>query len=90
MKMDKFTKVMITIIAIGLIGINYNLFKDSMVKKVEASNKLDWKVVSDNDHIFIIANNGVDSIASTKIGPVILFIGYCIIIPISIIYKPKK
>jgi len=39
---------------------------------------------------FIIANNGVDSIASTKIGPVILFIGYCIIIPISIIYKPKK
>jgi len=60
MKMDKFTKVMITIIAIGLIGINYNLFKDSMVKKVEASNKLDWKVVSDNDHIFIIANNGVD------------------------------
>ena len=60
MKMDKFTKVMIAIIAIGLIGINYNLFKDSMVKKVEASNKLDWKVVSDNDHIFIIANNGED------------------------------
>ena len=39
---------------------------------------------------FVIANNDVDSIASTKIGPVILFIGYCIIIPISIIYKPKK
>ena len=38
----------------------------------------------------VIANNDVDSIASTKIGPVILFIGYCIIIPISIIYKPKK
>ena len=24
------------------------------------------------------------------IGPVILFIGYCVIIPISIIYKPKN
>ena len=38
----------------------------------------------------IIGNNTVDSISSTKIGPVILFIGYCVIIPVSIIYKPKK
>ena len=38
----------------------------------------------------IIANNIVDSSASTKIGPLILFIGYCLIIPVSIIYKPKK
>ena len=38
----------------------------------------------------IIANNAVDSASSTKIGPVILFLGYCIIIPVSIIYKPKK
>ena len=38
----------------------------------------------------VIANNAVDSVAGTKIGPVILFIGYCVIIPISIIYKPKN
>ena len=38
----------------------------------------------------IIANNAVDSSAATKIGPLILFIGYCVIIPVSIIYKPKK
>ena len=38
----------------------------------------------------IIANNTVDSSAATKIGPLILFIGYCLIIPVSIIYKPKK
>jgi len=38
----------------------------------------------------IIANNGVDSYASTKVGPLILFIGYCVIIPVSIIYKSKK
>ena len=39
---------------------------------------------------FIIANNVVDSYASTKVGPLILFIGYCVIIPVSIIYKSKK
>ena len=38
----------------------------------------------------IIANNAVDSTASTKVGPVMLFIGYCVIIPVSIIYKPKN
>ena len=38
----------------------------------------------------IMAFNPVDSIASTKIAPVILFIGYCIIIPVSILYSPKK
>ena len=38
----------------------------------------------------IIAYNSVDSISSTKIGPAILFVGYCVIIPISIIYNSKK
>ena len=38
----------------------------------------------------IITNNTVDSYASTKTGPLMLFIGYCVIIPISIIYKTKK
>ena len=38
----------------------------------------------------IIANNTVDSSAATKIGPLILFIGYCVIIPVSIMYKSRK
>ena len=38
----------------------------------------------------IITNNTVDSNASTKIGPLMLFIGYCVIIPASIIYRSKK
>ena len=38
----------------------------------------------------IIANNPVDSTLSTKLGPVMLFVGYCVIIPFAIIYKPKK
>ena len=38
---------------------------------------------------FIILFNEVDSIASTKIGPLMLFLGYCVIIPVSIIYSKK-
>ena len=38
----------------------------------------------------IIAFNTVDSVASTKIAPVILFIAYCIIIPAAILFSPKK
>ena len=38
----------------------------------------------------LIASNSVDSYMSTKIGPVILFIGYCLIIPFSILYSGKK
>ena len=37
----------------------------------------------------IISSNEVNSVASTKIGPLMLFLGYCIIIPISIIYSKK-
>ena len=38
----------------------------------------------------LIASNSVDSYMSTKIGPVILFVGYCLIIPFSIFYNGKK
>ena len=38
---------------------------------------------------FIISFNEVDSIESTKIGPLMLFLGYCVIIPVSIIYSKK-
>ena len=38
----------------------------------------------------LIASSSVDSYMSTKIGPVILFIGYCLIIPFSIFYSGKK
>ena len=60
MKVDFFTKTIITIIAISLVGINYSLFKNSLIKEAKASNKLDWQVVADDRHIFILANNGED------------------------------
>tara|TARA_Y100000389_G_scaffold188120_1_gene210312 strand:- start:418 stop:561 length:144 start_codon:yes stop_codon:yes gene_type:complete len=35
--MDKYTKFILTIIAVGIIGLNYNLvFKDNIVSKVQA------------------------------------------------------
>ena len=37
----------------------------------------------------IISFNGDNSVASTKIGPLMLFVGYCVIIPISVIYSKK-
>ena len=37
----------------------------------------------------IISFNEVNSMASTRIGPLMLFVGYCVIIPISIIYSKK-
>ena len=37
----------------------------------------------------IISLNEVNSVASTKIGPLMLFVGYCVIIPFSIIYSKK-
>ena len=37
--MDKYTKFILTIIAVGIIGLNYNLvFKDNIVSKVQAAN----------------------------------------------------
>tara|TARA_Y100001935_G_scaffold172009_1_gene141988 strand:- start:457 stop:648 length:192 start_codon:yes stop_codon:yes gene_type:complete len=38
----------------------------------------------------VIAVNSVDSYFATKLGPLILFIGYCFILPYSIIYNGKK
>ena len=37
----------------------------------------------------IISFNEVNSMASTRIGPLMLFVGYCVIIPVSIIYNKK-
>jgi len=60
MDTDRYMKIIITIIAIGILGINYNLFQKSFVKNANAKNNLDWKVISDDKHIFILANNGQD------------------------------
>ena len=38
----------------------------------------------------LIGYNLVDSALGIKVAPIMLFVGYCVIIPIAIIYKPKN
>ena len=35
--MDKYTKFILTMIAVGIIGLNYHLFSGDIISKVEAS-----------------------------------------------------
>ena len=37
----------------------------------------------------IMATGETDSYQSTKIAPLILMLGYCVVIPLSILYKKK-
>jgi len=39
---------------------------------------------------FLMATGETESIQSVKLAPVILLIGYCVIIPAAILIKPKK
>ncbi len=38
----------------------------------------------------VMVSGETTSFQSVKLAPIILIIGYCVIIPISILYKPKK
>ena len=52
MKIDNITKILLAIIAAGIIGLNVNFFLQSIGDK-SSSAKNEWKVISDNSHIFI-------------------------------------
>jgi hypothetical protein len=48
--MDKYTKFILTMIAVALFGINYHLFDGDIISKAEASHRTKgWT----NDHIWI-------------------------------------
>ncbi len=38
----------------------------------------------------IMLTGDTNSFQSVKLSPIVLVIGYCVLIPLSIIYKPKK
>ena len=42
--MDKYTKFILTVIAIGVLGLNFHLFKSEMISPVNAANIVpgDW------------------------------------------------
>ena len=43
--MDKYTKFILTVIAIGVFGLNFHLFKSEMISPVNAANNSVQKVV---------------------------------------------
>ena len=48
--MDRYTKFILTMIAVGIIGINFQLFGGDIISKAEASHRTKgWT----NDHIWI-------------------------------------
>ncbi len=49
--MDKYTKFILTMIAVGIIGINYHLFSGDIISKAEATHRHTQGGM--NDHIYI-------------------------------------
>ena len=49
--MDKYTKFILTMIAVGIIGINYHLFGGDIISKAEATHRHTYGGM--NDHIVI-------------------------------------
>ncbi len=61
MTIDKYTKFLLTLIAVGIIGINFHLFKGSVVKDAFAASSGDWHVVSGKEAFpftFILRDGG--------------------------------
>ena len=59
MTIDKYTKFLLTLIAVGIIGINFHLFKGSVVKDALAETSIDdWRVVMGNKGIYVLRNYG--------------------------------
>jgi len=61
MTIDKYTKIILTLIAVGIIGINFHLFKGSIVKDALAASGNDWQVVArgkNNNDLVVFSNGG--------------------------------
>ena len=60
MKIDKYTKYILTLIAIGIIGINYYLFKINFIDEANASPN-NMRVIGGNvegNWVYLITENG--------------------------------
>ena len=62
--LDKYTKLMLTIIAVGIIGINIHIFKGSVIEDAYANANIenDWQMIVDTTSgfpvAFIVRDNG--------------------------------
>lgn len=77
---------------------NVSNLKSKRSKQMEhlhiALSKLNYYIIAAGIAIIIIgyicmSENSVDGFLPTVVAPVLLFIGYCIVIPIGILYKGK-
>ena len=61
---DKYTKLMLTIIAVGIIGINIHIYKGSVIEDAYANANTgnNWQVISHKEnhkmHTYIFKDNG--------------------------------
>ena len=51
--MDKYTKFILTIIAVGIIGINFQLFGGDIISKANASHSPSWGKADATGHVII-------------------------------------
>ena len=59
MTIDKYTKFLLTMIAVGIIGINFHLFKVSIVKDAfAATGNSSWFVHTHDGEVYILKDQG--------------------------------
>ena len=58
MKIDTYTKILLTIIATGIIGINIYLFNFTLVDNAYASNNKSIEAFSGGDAVYLVTNDG--------------------------------
>ena len=60
--MDKYTKFILTMIAVGILGLNYHLFKGGIISEVQASSHEVHKIAicDENGSFCASASNGLE------------------------------
>ena len=51
--MDKYTKFILTMIAVGILGLNYHLIGGDIISKAEAKHAQQWGKTAADMHVFI-------------------------------------
>ena len=55
--MDKYTKFILTLIAVGIIGINYHLFSGDIISKAEASHNKGYEIMDGYGAMHVVVDN---------------------------------
>ena len=55
--MDKYTKFILTVIAVGIIGINFQLFGGDIISKAEANHTIESRVMNGFGAMHVVIDN---------------------------------